>query len=76
MLELTFSNLIGCLMISHEILTQKLHKRASVLQWILGKFGFSQKCILNDTSKSRNEERYLHVVANRAHKHASAVNTA
>ena len=37
----TLSNLIVCLMISQN-LQYKLYKRASMLQWILGKFGFSQ----------------------------------
>ena len=43
MLEQALTNLIVCLMISQKKnYIQKLHKRASVLQWILGRFGFSQ----------------------------------
>ena len=42
MFDQTLSNLIVCLMISHKNNIQKLHKRASMLQWILGRFDFSQ----------------------------------
>ena len=38
----TFSNLIVYLMISHKNYKQKLHKRASTLQWILGRFDLPQ----------------------------------
>ena len=34
------SNLIVCLMISHTKYIEKLHKRASMLQWILDRFVF------------------------------------
>ena len=39
MYDQTLSNLIVCLMISQNHI-QKLHKQASMLQWILGKFDF------------------------------------
>ena len=42
MLEQAFTNLIVFLMISQKNYIEKLHKRASMLQWILGRFGFSQ----------------------------------
>ena len=38
MLEQALSNLIVCLMISHK----NTYKRASMLQWIPDRFGFSQ----------------------------------
>ena len=38
----TLSKLVVCLVISHKNYIQKLHKRASILQWILGRFDFSQ----------------------------------
>ena len=41
MLHQALSNVIVCLMISHK-LHIKLHKRASMLQWILGRFDVSQ----------------------------------
>ena len=41
MFDQTLSNLIVCLMISQNHM-QQLHKRASMLQWILGKFDISQ----------------------------------
>ena len=40
MLEQALTNLIVCLMISQKL--QRLHKRASMLQWILGRFRFLQ----------------------------------
>ena len=42
MLKQALSNLIVCLMISPKNYMQKLHRQASMLQWILGRFGFSQ----------------------------------
>ena len=42
MLEQALTNLTVCLMISQKNYIQKLHKRASMLQRILGRFGFSQ----------------------------------
>ena len=41
MIEQALTNLIVCLMISQNYI-QKLHKRASMLLWILGRFVFSQ----------------------------------
>ena len=47
MLEQALTNLTICLMIP-----QKRHKkRDSMLQWILGRFGFSLKKMFNETSK-------------------------
>ena len=42
MAEQALSNLIVCLMISHEIFAYQFHKRASMLQWTLGRFRFLQ----------------------------------
>ena len=42
MLEQALSNLIVCLMISQKNYMQKLHERASMLQWIIGRFVFLQ----------------------------------
>ena len=39
----TLSNLIVCLMISPKSYIQKLHKRANMLHWILGRFDFFAK---------------------------------
>ena len=44
MLEEALTNLAVCLMISPNCI-QKFHKRASMLQWILGRFSFLQKNI-------------------------------
>ena len=41
MLERALTNLIVCLMKNKNYI-QKLHKRVSMLQWILGRFGFLQ----------------------------------
>ena len=41
MFDQTLSNLILCLMISQKHI-QNLHKRASMLHWILGRFEFMQ----------------------------------
>ena len=43
MLEQALTNLAVCLMISQKNYIQKFHKRASMLQWILGRFVFLQK---------------------------------
>ena len=40
MLEQALTNVIVCLMISQKNYIQKLHRRASMLQWILGRFVF------------------------------------
>ena len=40
MFDQTFSNLIICLMISQK--ATKMHQGTSMLQWILGRFDFSQ----------------------------------
>ena len=45
MLEQLLTNVIVCLTISHKNYIQKLHKRASMLRWILGGFGFSQNLL-------------------------------
>ena len=42
MLDQTLSILIVCLIISQKNYIHKLHKRAGMLQWILGRFDFSQ----------------------------------
>ena len=42
MLEQALTDLIVCLKISQKNYMQKLHKRACMLQWILGRLGFSQ----------------------------------
>ena len=42
MVELALSSLIVCLTTSYKNYMQKLHKRASMLQWVLGRFCFSQ----------------------------------
>ena len=45
MIEQVLTNVIVCLMISHKNYVQKLHKRASMLQWILGMLVFLAKLI-------------------------------
>ena len=45
MLEQALTNLADCLTISQK-LHKKIHKRASMLQWILGRFVFLQKMYL------------------------------
>ena len=42
MFDQTLRNLVVCLTISQNNYTQELHKRACMLQWMLGKFGYSQ----------------------------------
>ena len=49
----TLSNVIVCLMISHNYI-QKLHKRAGMLQWILGRFDCSQNVF--EMEKNRIEK--------------------
>ena len=41
MFDQTLSNILVCLTILQNYM-QKLHKRAGMLQWILGRFNFSQ----------------------------------
>ena len=43
MLDQALTNVIVYLMISQKNYVQKLHKRASLLQWILGRFDFFYK---------------------------------
>ena len=53
MLEQALHNLIVCLMISHKNYIQKLHKRAIMFQWILGRFGFKKKLFEVNLAKNR-----------------------
>ena len=58
MLEQTLSNVIVCLMISQKNYIQKLHKRDSRLEWILGRFIFFAKFI----KRNRFDEAPLNIV--------------
>ena len=53
MLEQALTNLIVCLMISHKKYIQMLHKRDSMLQWILGRFGITQNLFEMKLAKNR-----------------------
>ena len=46
-------------MISHKNYIQKLHKRASMLQWILGRFGFLQNSFEMRLAKNRIDQAPL-----------------
>ena len=58
MLKQALSNLIVSMMISQNCM-HKLHKRGSVLQWILGRFGFPQNKVWSNikTSENRNAKK-------------------
>ena len=63
-----FHQLIVCLMISHKNNIQQLHKRATMLQWILGRFDILQNEFEMRLAKNLTEERALFIAqANTSH---------
>ena len=56
MFDQILSNATICLMISQTKYKQKLHKRVSMFQWILGMFGFSENECEMKLAKTRIEK--------------------